>query len=137
MLSPEDILKLNTAPKTLALHLGDITRRFLTQTGFVNNSQEHHEVTRQCFDFVSNSFSNYMGSIQMLPNFKNLLDEYKFIMPNGVLTEYGKAVRTATTVYGLGIYMTLHTNGIVYDHTFVPYILERMHSDICILTFAL
>lgn len=125
------------APRVVSLHLGVHTQDFLKATGFLVNSQEHHEITRQCFDFVSNNFRNYIQSISRMPNFKMLLNEYLYLDSDGNITEKGKAVKYATLQYAMGIYFMCVSNGITINGSNVPYILHAVHNDCCILTFAL
>lgn len=128
---------LQHAPKVVSLYLGNHTSDFLNSTGFKMNSHEHHEITRQCFDFVSNSFKNYIESISRMPNFKMLVNEYLYLDANGEITERGKAVKYATLQYAVAIYFKCVSDGITINGSNVPYILHNLHNDCCILTFAL
>ena len=130
----KDKLLFKNAPYRVAITLSPYTQTFAKASGLDINSQPFHEITRQCFDAISNlgDFNEYTRFISNLPMFHLLLDSQKYEDTFGHINSNGKNLRLATFQYAGGIYAACLAQGIILNSQ-TPYILETVKADMCLL----
>jgi len=136
-LTDSDEIKLfKQFPSRLIIDIGDGLMNFMNSTRIQMNSQEHHEITRQCFDFIDYDFIEYCKLLDGLPNFKLIsdyaLNVHRYHDQYGNLNDLALNLKLATKAYGVSIYMTCVRVGI-YHQTRTPYILENIDGPSCLL----
>lgn len=127
-------------PKRYVITLEDYLPDFLNSTGILVDSQQHHEITRQCFDSIGygyKGFDLFQLHLKLLPNFSNLLnhdiyfDYIDDLFINNINAK-GKILQEATLRLGIGIYLVCHENGLFIGND-TPYILETIKGSTCLL----
>jgi hypothetical protein len=133
---PEDTYLFAKFPAKIIIDIGDGLMYFLNSTGFVINSQEHQEITRQCFDFIDYGFIEYCRLLDGLPNFRMLsvyaLNVHKYHDQYGNMNDLALNIKAATKAYGVSIYMTCVRAGMFHEAR-TPYILENIDGPSCLL----
>jgi len=125
-------LMIQQAPYKVAIHLNDIYQTFITESGLVPNSQQHKEITRQCFDKIDLGFSEYSREIMNLPMIHLLIDNERYTDSYGNISQTGLNLKSATQKYAIGIYFACMENGIFIEQR-TPYMLEEVVHDMCLL----
>lgn len=122
----------SNGPEKIAIYLDQYTDIFIKESGLLLNSQQHHEITRQCFDNIDLSYVDYFKSLDFLPRFELLVNNVKYFDINSNINNTGLNLKIATKNYGVGLFLSCHDNGIFINQK-TSYILETIMNDICIL----
>ena len=124
-ISKETTEKFMRAPEKLAISLGNSVKEFCQETGYVMDSHNVNEITRQIFEHIDTPFNDYQRKISELPNLRNLWkDTYS--------SADDLTVKRAVYKYGISIFFSCYYHGIYLDQR-TPYMLEHLRGNTCIL----
>jgi hypothetical protein len=128
----EQQIAFSQAPPRLVISLEGTVKEFCEKTGFTENSQQVHEITRQCFDIIDVGFMNFQDQLNNFPLIGNLIENQKYVDSYGLGSDALNNLKKATYSYGLGIYFACRYYGIFLGER-TPYMLEHMEGNACLL----
>lgn len=133
-ITEQDKLLFKNSPARVVISLCPFAKSFQELSGLDTNSQSYHEITRQCFDAISNigDFNEYTRFVSNLPMFDLLIDCDRYQDSFGNVNNTGKNLRLATFQYAGGIYIACLSQGILLNGQ-TSYILENTKNDACLL----
>ena len=120
------------APEYFVIQTDEALFPFLHKTNLLINSQQHHEITRQCFDAVCFDFEKYVNDTKDLPRLNMLTDSEKYYDSVGNLNNTYLNLRIATREYSLALYFIFFNNGLFIEGE-TAYILENVKDNYCVL----
>ena len=129
-------LKFYEFPPKVIVSVSPELELFLYETGIKANSHEHHEITRQVFDYIDFGFTEFCNLMLTLPLFRLLtsfnLDHMKYTDTNGNINSLALNLKRSTQKYGICMYKSCEKVG-MFDGERTPYIIETIHNDLILL----
>jgi hypothetical protein len=119
-------------PQRFILSIEQINKELINKTSITLDTQQHHEIIRQCFDNIDFGFLQYSELLKNIPVFNNLIDGDKYTDVNGNINYEGISLRNNVYNFGIALYMSCTEAGVIMaDRT--PYILETVNNNLCLL----
>lgn len=97
-----------------------------------NDKQAHDEIIRQIFDIIDHEFPVFTSRLYNVPKWSNLVNGEVYLSTTDTRVRFVEN----TMKFGVGIYLELVSNGLFLNNSKLPYILESIQGDICLLYFA-
>lgn len=117
-----------TYPKRIILSIEPFYLQFLNSPGVNGNIQIFQEITKQIFDIMDTTFSNFTQKVGNLPRLQNLVNHEKYT--ENLL----RLLKNSLKDYALAIYFVCYDNKIIVNEECV-YMLESMSVDYIVLYY--
>lgn len=124
---------MNNFPKRIVFSIALYRGEWLQNTPELQNDlQAHDEIIRQIFDIINHEFPVFTSRLYNVPKWHNLVNGEKYLSSIDTKVRFVEN----TMKFGVGIYLELVSNGLFLNNSKLPYILEAVKGDICLLYFA-